>query len=117
MRSLRTFFVGGGGAEEDTNFFLIFFANLKLIIALNFSLKVFWRIRFTDTGLSFSMVKGLFLHLCVTECMQNRILFWTFKLKKPRPTRLAALRSFSNTHTVHVFLQSIQRFSEAVCMA
>jgi len=40
----------------------IFFANLKLIIALKFSWQVLWRIRFIDTALSFSMVKGLFLH-------------------------------------------------------
>jgi len=33
----------------------------------------------------------------------------------PRPTRLVALQSFSNTHTGHVVLQSVQHFSEAVC--
>jgi len=33
----------------------------------------------------------------------------------PRPTRLVALQSFSNTHTGHEALQSVQRFSEAVC--
>jgi len=34
----------------------------------------------------------------------------------PWPTRLVALQSFSNnTHTGHVVLQSVQRFSEAVC--
>jgi len=32
-----------------------------------------------------------------------------------RPTRLVALQSFSITHTGHVVLQSVQRFSEAVC--
>jgi len=32
-----------------------------------------------------------------------------------RPTCLVAQQSFSNTHTRHVVLQSIQRFSEAVC--
>jgi len=33
----------------------------------------------------------------------------------PTPTRLVALQSFSNTHTGHVVLQSVQRFNEAVC--
>jgi len=33
----------------------------------------------------------------------------------PRPTRLVTLQSFSNTHTGHVVLQSVQRLSEAVC--
>jgi len=64
MRSLRTFFVGRGRVEEATYFFLNFFANLKLMIALNFFWKVLWRIRFTDTALNFSMVKGFF---CIRE--------------------------------------------------
>jgi len=33
----------------------------------------------------------------------------------PRPTRLVALQSFSNTHSEHVVLQSVQRFSDADC--
>jgi len=47
---------GGGGL-----FFLIFFAQLKLMIASIFC-KVSWRIRFADTAFSFSMVTSLFLH-------------------------------------------------------
>ena len=53
------------------------------MIALNFSWIVLWKIRFTDTALSFTIVKGLVLHLlCYTVVYPNVILFWTFKLKR-----------------------------------
>jgi len=48
---------------------------------------------------------------CVTHWYAKSNTVLDIQTHAPRPTRLAALRSFSNTHTVH--LQSDQRFSEA----
>jgi len=83
------------------------------MIALTFSWKVLWRIRFTDTALSFSVVKGLFLHLLCYAVYAKSNTILDIQTQVPRHTRLAALRSSSNRH--NVVLQSVQRFSEAVC--
>jgi len=74
MGSLRTFFVGGGG---DRFFFLIFFANLKLMVTLNFSWNVLLRISFTDS------IEFFYGQRFVFACtMQNLILFRTFKRQR-----------------------------------
>jgi len=64
MRSSKNVFVGGGGAKEELVLFLIFFANLKSMIASIFLAKFHGGFAFlTQHSLSFSMVKSLILHL------------------------------------------------------
>jgi len=68
------------------------------MIALNFSRKVLWRIRFTGTALSFSMFKGLFLHLLCYTMYAKSTTILDIQTQAPWPTRLTALRCFNNTN-------------------
>jgi len=70
--------------------------NFETHDCFKFFMDVLWRICYTDTALSFSMVKGLFLHLvcCTAYVKSNTIL--GVQTQAPWPTGLANLRSFSN---------------------
>jgi len=83
-------------AEEEVVFFLIFFAHLKLMIALIFLAKFHGGFALLTQHLAFLWSKVWFcISCCSMYTKSNTIL--DIQTEAPRPTRLVALQSFSNT--------------------
>jgi len=105
---------GSSSAEDQFVFFLIFFAHLRLVVASIFLAKFHGGFALLTQHWAFLWSKVCFcISCCSVYAKSNTIL--DIQTEAPRPTRLVALQSFSDTHTGHVVLQPVQGFNEAVC--
>jgi len=85
MRSPNSFLVSGDGAEEEFVFFIIFLQIWNSWL-LQFFLQSFMEDSLCWHSIELFCGQKFFFASHVAQCMQNRILFWTFK-----PTHLGLL--------------------------